>query len=180
MYSKPILHHTEELDEEQFNHIHNLYVRDNRELIKNWKKTCIGICILICLLTGLIMLVSYLNPIEEVDKHLVEPLDPTTIFQMGVVSLIAILLFASLAFYTAYFKSLRKLKLDTIERLKVIECTKILEKKYLPHNNSYHFTLLSPTQRSLEVEVNEYQLYNIGDEINIEYAKNSKIPLGYY
>lgn len=72
------------------------------------------------------------------------------------------------------------MKKDANQKQKVIEKVKIEKRTYLPHNNTYHFYLNSIQKLSIEVNAQDFDNYNEGDEINIEYSKNAEIYFGYF
>ncbi len=93
---------------------------------------------------------------------------------------IGLLLFLALCAGIAYKFTLNLLRKDLVSKNKIIELTRIARKQYMPQNNTYHFYLTSHSRISIEVDEQDYAGYNIGDEINIEYAGFSKIYFGYF
>lgn len=82
--------------------------------------------------------------------------------------------------WLSYKRHLRKIQMDIAERTKTVEISHITRKMFMPHNNTYHFYLDSPTRLSVEVSANDYSIHAEGDELNIEYATHSKLYLGYF
>ncbi|MBK7689989.1 MAG: hypothetical protein IPJ31_02340 [Bacteroidetes bacterium] len=70
--------------------------------------------------------------------------------------------------------------LDAQRQTKTIERCLVLEKKAISINQSYHIFIDSKVKYSIEVVENDYDLYEIGDEINIEYSTYDKEYLGYF
>lgn len=82
--------------------------------------------------------------------------------------------------YLAYKKVLYPLRADLRIGTKTIERTHLMRKVYMLQNNTHHFYLDSPTRLSIEASSEDYQRFDEGDEVNIEYTTFSKIYLGYY
>ena len=92
-----------------------------------------------------------------------------------------ILLFISTtATYVSYAYNLRLLQRDLRYRTKTIETNPISRKLFVAQNNSYHFYIDSTIRLSIEVSQRDYDSYNEGDEISIEYTSHSKEYLGYF
>jgi hypothetical protein len=75
---------------------------------------------------------------------------------------------------------LTNLKKDIRQKTKIVERVLIQKKTFLPHNNTFHFYLNSINKLSIEVKEQDFKNYSEGDEISIEYSKNSLIYLGYF
>lgn len=69
---------------------------------------------------------------------------------------------------------------DKAQKQKVVELTNIVQKKYMKLNNTYHFYLNSKVQCTVEVSKKDFDNWQLGDEINVEYAQFSKEYFGYY
>ena len=99
------------------------------------------------------------------------------VFTISLISLITFFCIVSVIFYFiqvyAVFKD-KKFNTKTLER-----CN-ISKKNYVEINHSFHFYLNSEVKYSIEVTENDFNLFNLGDEINIEYTTFSKEFLGYY
>lgn len=96
---------------------------------------------------------------------------------MGVAALMAL---AGAGLYVSYRYTLYKLQQDIRKGEKVIERAHITRKQYMRQNNAYYFYLDSPTQLSIEVEERDFHRLEQGDEVNIEYAEQSKVYFGYF
>ena len=79
-----------------------------------------------------------------------------------------------------YFYQVFSIYKDNTHQLKVTEHCIIIEKKYMSLNQSFHFYLDSEIKLSIEVSESDFQYYNLGDEINIEYSQYSKEYFGFY
>ena len=82
--------------------------------------------------------------------------------------------------YFSYMRSLYGLKRDINSGTKSIESCIITQKKYMDLNNTYHFYLNSEFKYSIEVSEEDYHLFEVNDEINIEYAKHAREYFGYF
>lgn len=91
-----------------------------------------------------------------------------------------LLTLAGLSLYIVYSRSLRRVQRDIRQGQKVIERTHIARKQYMRQNNAYYFYLDSPTRLSIEVQEADFHRLEQGDEVNIEYARWSKVYFGYF
>lgn len=105
------------------------------------------------------------------DVHLI------TVF---IVVFLAILLLVAVVAVILYLQKIYPLYLDTKHKNKIIEPCLILRKKAILENSSFHFFLDSKIKLSIEVLEHDYSKYEIGDEINIEYAQYSKEYFDYF
>lgn len=124
-------------------------------------------------------LLNKLAPIEEYAENQERMSDGTAIL-IGFLCTLGLIGIILTAFVIAYFANFRSIKMDMEESTKLIEIAHIKEKKFMPHNETYHFILDSPTRYSMEVDATDFQFYALGDEINLEYTTHSKIDLGYF
>ncbi len=91
-----------------------------------------------------------------------------------------LLVLLALGSYYSYVNTLKKIADDIQYGKKVIEQTHITRKWFMQQNQSYHFYLNSSAKLSIEVNAADFQLYEEGDEINIEYSPYSKTYFGYF
>ncbi len=96
------------------------------------------------------------------------------------IGILFLLVLISLAAYISYVRTLKRLIADIRSGLKTIEQTTITKKMYMAHNNTCHFYTGSAFRLSIEVSREDYDRYEEGDEINIEYSKYAKVYFGYY
>ena len=82
--------------------------------------------------------------------------------------------------YLAYRRVLHPLRTDLRLGTKTVERAHLTRKVYMLQNNTHYFYLDSPTKLSIEASPEDYNRYDAGDEVNIEYMTYSKIYLGYY
>lgn len=80
----------------------------------------------------------------------------------------------------AYSRSVGRLHKDIRLGRKTIEDTEISRKQFVNSNNTYHFFLRSAFKLSIEVSKEDYEAYEEGDEINIEYSTHSRVYFGYF
>lgn len=79
-----------------------------------------------------------------------------------------------------YFEYIRRLQGDLKQGQKVVEQAFISKKQFVPHNHSYFLHLHHPHTSLLKVEEHFYRQFEVGDEINLEYAPRTKIDFGYF
>lgn len=96
------------------------------------------------------------------------------------IGILFLLLLLAMAGYISYVRTLKRLNTDIKRKQKTVEQTTIAQKKYMAHNNTYHFYIRSAFRLSIEVSAEDYGHYEEGDEINIEYGTFSKVYFGYY
>jgi hypothetical protein len=102
------------------------------------------------------------------------------ILHIYIVGFIALFIFFSLVSVLSYFHKLHKYKMDLKHKTKVVEQAIIKSSQYMPHNDTWHFYLLSQTKLSIEVSQEAFHSQQPGDEINIEYSKYAKEYFGYF
>lgn len=108
-----------------------------------------------------------------------EEQDPRVYFYY-VAGMLILLLLLAMGSYISYLRNLRPLLKDIRQGNKTIESTEISRKQSVSSNNTYHFFLRSTYKLSIEVSQEDYELYQEGDEINIEYSTFSKVYFGYF
>jgi hypothetical protein len=79
-----------------------------------------------------------------------------------------------------YARKLLFINLDVKHQQKIIESVEIIQKKFMPQNQSFHFYIKSQIKMSIEVTQDDFLKFEEGDEINIEYSKYSKEYFGYF
>ncbi|MBE2288500.1 MAG: hypothetical protein IAE95_03025 [Chitinophagaceae bacterium] len=84
------------------------------------------------------------------------------------------------ATYFSYRAYHSKLLMDLRDRTKTVETNKITRKVAHPSGNAYYFYTDSKTKLSIEVSPEDFNAYNEGDEVSIEFATNSRHYLGYF
>ena len=102
------------------------------------------------------------------------------ILHIYIVGFIALFIFFALVSILSYFHKLHKYKMDLKHKTKIVEQAIIKSCQYMPHNNTWHFYLLSQTKLSIEVSEEDFQSQVPGDEINIEYSQYAKEYFGYF
>lgn len=91
-----------------------------------------------------------------------------------------LLLLIALAGYISYLRILKPVMTDIKNGKKTVEQTTISRKMYMAHNDTCHFYIRSAYRLSIEVSREDYDQYEEGDEINIEYSTYAKVYFGYY
>lgn len=93
---------------------------------------------------------------------------------------IIMLIIFILVMMATYIRKLFYINQDLKHRQKIIESTEITQKKFMPHNQSFHFYINSQIKLSIEVSQEDFLNFVEGDEINIEYSQYSKEYFGYF
>lgn len=96
------------------------------------------------------------------------------------VSTAILLTISTLAVYISYRTYHRKIKIDTIEKTKTIETSRITKKVTVPSKNACYFYTTSPVKLSIEVSRDYFDERKEGDEVSIEYTTNARLYLGYF
>jgi hypothetical protein len=107
-------------------------------------------------------------------------LSMSVLYNVFFVGFIFMMLFVGFIAFVSYRVKLLAYHRDKIKKQKVVELTNIKQKKYMKLNDTYHFYLNSPTKYTIEVSPADFEKYQLGDEISIEYAQYSKEYFGYY
>lgn len=173
----------ENLDQGELEYIQNRYSSEYKKFTKAYKNGLIVVFFTSLMIFIILIIISFYTDEaykEEIELGLYEPITIEEVILYSVISLVGITIMFSIAFSFGYLLQLYNLKKDVDGKTKTIEITNIIEKKYMPHNDSYHFIIESQNKHSLEVDKDTYVLYADGDEINLEYTTYSKIDLGYY
>lgn len=100
--------------------------------------------------------------------------------KMSLSILITLLSLSTLSVYLPYRKNLQKLRRDTQRKLKTIEQLTISNKQFIPSSRTFYFYLPSKVKYTIEVSEEDYNQYQIGDEICIEYSKYGHHYFGYF
>ena len=106
--------------------------------------------------------------------------DMSFIMQVFGYALCSTLSLCAIAAFASYRRSLYFVKKDLKEQTKLVETTIITEKKYMALNNTWHFYTLSPVKYSIEVNEDDYNRYEVNQEINLEYSRYAKEYFGYF
>lgn len=139
--------------------------------------------VLIAVAMGIMIFVSIGFVVDPPDPPEFPDQEPLTLSAILSTIGIAILVICSglgLAFLAAFWYNVRPFKRDIVAGYKLVETTNILHKQYMPHNDTYYFTIRSSIGLSLEIDQAAYQFYEIGDEINIEYTRYARYRLGFH
>ncbi|KAA5536556.1 hypothetical protein F0919_02490 [Taibaiella lutea] len=97
-----------------------------------------------------------------------------------IIAMIVLLLVVAISSAVYYRRTLWKLTKDIKRNLKSVEQAVIERKQHISSNDSYHFFIDSKTKLSIEVSKDDFEKFDEGDEINIEYSTYSKIYFGYF
>lgn len=110
------------------------------------------------------------------DQKTDTPLSPQIVLW---IALFLFLVFAVVFLYV-YLISVYNLFIEIRRGYKIIEQATIREKKYMQQTQTYHFFINSLVKKSIEVSKEDYDFFQINDEINIEYGPRSFQFFGYY
>lgn len=106
--------------------------------------------------------------------------DVDVFVQVFIISLISLIIFFVVVAGIYYFLFLFNKYRDASQKTKIIEPCLVLEKKSMPLNNTFHVYIDSRIRYSIEVSEPDFNHFEVGDEINIEYTAFDKEYLGYY
>jgi len=139
----------------------------------------LGLLAMIMCFGGMIMETLRLERLAPTDRAIEMQHDPYAILGYAVALAVLLLAIASGGFIY-YRRVLWKIQKDLKRNLKSVEQTTIARKQFVSVNNSRHFYLDSGRQLSIEVSEEDFERFNEGDEINIEYSTYSNIYFGYF
>lgn len=170
----------EELNDDEWAYLKRRYKSQVQKIIKGYKIVATILLVANLIFSALLLMGYYVEPPEEYILRYrpeeVMTLDKILMYSVG--CFIGTQSIVLLGFYCAYLIQLSRIRADIKHRLKIVEMATIKQKMYMPHNNTYHFILDSQYKYSFEVSEDEYNFYQIGDEINIELTQYAKIELG--
>lgn len=146
---------------------------------KSYKLTFFISLAVVILIAILMYLMHVIEPKKPDDEHITE-ITPALILEIAGISFLGICSLFSTIFLGLYYQSIFLLAKDIRRKIKIVEQANILDKKYMPHNDTYHLILDSPKRYTMEVDRDFYHHYHIGDEVNLEYARFTKIDFGYF
>ncbi len=95
-------------------------------------------------------------------------------------SVTALLTVTGVATWFGFYVHLRKIIKDIQENSKTVAVTRIKRKTHITTNNTFYFYIDSIIKLSIEVSAEDFQQYNEGDDICIEYTTNAQKYLGYF
>lgn len=84
------------------------------------------------------------------------------------------------AVWVAYGKAIKPLKLDVASGLKLVERSTITRKQQVKSSGVGYFYLTSTFKLSIEVTALDFEQFQVGDEINLEFSRHAKVYFGYY
>ncbi len=127
-------------------------------------------CLLIQLISPFLVSTQYPNYVDEISS--------IELFYFYCAVLTCCLL--AICMFGCYMYLLYNLKKDLNHKIKRIEHCLIQSKKQMPLHQRAYFYINSPTKISIEIDEKNFDLYEIGDEINVEFAQFSDEYFGYY
>lgn len=139
-------------------------------------RTLTVLCIVIPMLAGIIM-----ESLKDPDPQYAIPAETADVPRYYYfIGMGALLILVGLGSYLSYVRTLKKLVLDLKEQTKMVEKTEIVRKQFMALTGTYHFYIQSPVRLSIEVNPDDYDRYQVGDEINIEYSSHALEYFGYF
>ncbi len=96
-----------------------------------------------------------------------------------IASTLALLLLLGITIYGKKRFS-RKYRSDLKHGLKRVIALSIQQKQYVELSQTFHFHLNYPGLNSIQVSVEDFKTFHIGDVIHVEFAKYSQTYLGYF
>lgn len=91
-----------------------------------------------------------------------------------------LLIMVAIGSFISYNRTLKRLAKDIRNGRKTIEQTIVTRKQYIESNNTYHLFVRSTFRLSIEISPEDYERYQEGDEINMEYSTYSGNYFGYF
>jgi hypothetical protein len=174
----PSLKYEEAMNDSELSFLKEKRAREQRMFIRTIRTLCFVFIIIPCC-AGIILESIRRSNIKPEELLQEERRDPY-LYLYYFIGMLFLLLLVAVGSYISYVKTLRKIVLDIRSGMKTVEKTAITRKQFMEHNNTYHFYLKSAFRLSIEVNQEDYQAYNEGDEINIEYSTQSGIYFGYF
>ena len=161
--------HLEPLSQDELDFIHRRYRTESRLYMRT-----MNVLLILGTLAPLVVCLVLIT-LSDDKRPSIEAL-----YKVYFVGLLFMLLFVGLIAIVAYRIKLLAYNKDKSQRQKIVEPTNIMQKKYMKLNNTYHFYLDSPNKYTIEVSPTDFDKWQLGDEITIEYARHSKEYFGYY
>lgn len=152
---------------------------EKRKFGKSYKVTFF-LSLAVVIMIAILMYVMHLLDPKQPDEDQVKEITPALILEIAGISFLGIFAVFSTVFMGLYYQSIFLLSKDIRRKIKIVEQANIVDKKYMPHNDTYHLILDSPKRYTMEVDRDFYHSYHIGDEVNLEYARFTKIDFGYF
>lgn len=162
----PNLLRTERMSEDEIEFLKRRYIKESKNFYTGMK----WLLVAILMMPFLVLLVH-----RYYDGN--DGLSDKEVWLYAQLIMMAIYIFA---LAITYFRLLHPYVQDLKLQEKVVETVLILEKKFMPQNNTYHFYINSEPTYSIEVDQDTFLYYHIQDAINIEYTRHSEIYLGYF
>lgn len=174
----------EDMTSNEILHLKSIYSSDLQRLKKVYFKIITILFFVVGAIFSIMMLTYHFMPPEELLKYNPvneeESFTPKKVLIMCVLVFIILTLFITIAFSASHYNQNNNLRKDIKGKQKLIEMTTIIEKRYLPHNGTYHFILNSQYKRSYEVDASHFEYFQLGDEVNIEITPYAHFELGIF
>ncbi len=118
------------------------------------------------------IIASFVNPANDLEKKF-------SIVNFIIASAIALLFLLSITIYGKK-KFSSKYKADLKHGLKRVIALHIQQKQYVELSQTCHFHSNYPGLNSIQVDPDDFNNFQVGDIIHVEFAKYSQTYLGYY
>jgi len=169
--------------QEQMNADERLFLKNKRDrewsVFKRTLRTLSFVFVIVPCSLGILMETLTIHNLTPAEARLREEQEPYIHLQYFF-GMVFLLLLVALIGFISYNRTLKKLDRDLLQGEKTVERTSISRKQFVNTNNTWHFFLRSRFRLSIEVSKEEYEFYQEGDEINIEYSTKSRIYFGHF
>lgn len=165
----------EKMEEEEIAFLKKKFHRERKIFLRTMR----NLGFLAFLVPTVVALLYFSSDQNTGDESQLEVAEPFTMIYYYV-SLFSLLTLLFTGAYLSYIYTLKRIKKDFTNQIKIVERTRITRKHFMPMNKAYFFYIQSGYRLSIEVSESDFNLYEEGDELNIEYGKYSKEFLGYF
>lgn len=159
----------EEMTQKEKAFIANLLERDSVGYFRVLRMMFV-VAIVIIVIIGLVA--SFVKPENKLEEQ----------FSMSnyiIASTLSLLLLLGITIYGKK-KFSRQYRADLKYGLKRVIALSIQQKQYVELSQTFHFHLNYPGLNSIQVSVEDFKTFHVGDVIHVEFAKYSQTYLGYF
>lgn len=170
---------TEELSDDELEYLRKRLKKHRRGFFKTLLLSII-IGTIIPAILALILFASMHYAVANPSIEKMEVLTDLEILELCSITLFVIYLVMAVAFIFAYYFTVYDMHRDINKGFKIVERVVIAQKRYMRLNNTYHFYFIRASKLSSEVSAQDFEMYQEGDEINLEYTPFAGVELGYF
>lgn len=178
--NKPLKFYKEGLNEDELSFLKSKYQKDWKDFMNSYKIITLMCTVFSIVLLALFLFIYWLEPEQSTDYPEDNPLTLADILLTAGLGFLTILLLINISFGIRYQTYILPIKRDLQSEEKIIEQARIINKKFMPQNQTFHFYIDSPGKLSIEVDQTTFRSLQVGDEINLEYTERSKVNFGYF